>query len=60
MASGSAFLVLDDVKKARNKIVFWDDFLSIQKLKSLFIILLWIETKLFIENGPSTIVGFID
>ena len=35
-------------------------FLSIQKLKYLFLFLLWSETKLSIENGPSTLVGFID
>ena len=48
------------VWKTRNRIVFKDDFLSIQKLKYLFHFLLWSETKLSIENGPSTLVGFID
>ena len=48
------------VWKARNRIVFKDDFLSIQNLKYLFLFLLWLETKLSIENGPSNLVGFID
>ena len=48
------------VWKARNRIVFRDDIMSIQKLKSLFIFLLWMEAKLFIENGHPTLVGFID
>ena len=48
------------VWKTRNIIVFKDDFLSIQKLKYLFLFSLLSKTKLFIENGPSTLVGFID
>ena len=48
------------VWKARNRIAFKDDFLSIQNLKYLFLFLLWSETKFSIENGPSTLVGFID
>ena len=48
------------VCKARNRIVFKDDFLSIQNLKYLFLFLLWLEIKVSIENGPSTLVGFID
>ena len=44
----------------KNRIVFKDDFLSIQNLKYLFLFLLWSETKLSIENGSSTFVGFID
>ena len=46
--------------KARNRIVFKEDVLSIQKLKYLFLFLLWSETKLSIENSPSTLDGFID
>ena len=46
--------------KARNKIVFEDDVLSIQRLKSSFIYFLWSETKLFIKDGPPSLVGFID
>ena len=48
------------VWKARNRIAFKDDFLSIQNLKYLFLFLLWSETKFSIENGLSTLVGFID
>ena len=48
------------VWKVRNKIAFEDDVLSIQRLKSSFIYFLWSETKLFIKDGPSTLVGFID
>ena len=31
-----------------------------QILKFGFLFLLWLETKLSVENGPSTLVGFID
>ena len=48
------------VWKARNRIVFEEDVLSIQKLKYLFLFLLWSKTKLSIENSPSTLDGFID
>ena len=43
--------------KARNRIVFKEDFLSLQKLNYLFLLSLWLETKLSIENGPLTLVG---
>ena len=48
--------------KARNRIGFKDDFLSIQNLKYLFFFffLLCSKIKFSIENGPSTLVGFID
>ena len=48
------------VWKARNRIAFKDDFLSIQNLKYLFLFFLWLETNLSIKNGSSTLVGFID
>ena len=48
------------VWKARNSIAFEDDVLSIQRLKSSFVFLLWSETNLFIKDGPSTLVGFLD
>ena len=48
------------VWKTRNKIAFKDDVLSVQRLKSSFIFFLWSKTKLFIKDGPSTLVGFID
>ena len=47
------------VWKTRNKIAFKDDVLSVQRLKSSFIFFLWSKTKLFIKDGPSTLVGFI-
>ena len=45
------------VWKVRNKIAFEDDVLSIQRLKSSFIYFLWSETKLFIKDGPPSLVG---
>ena len=34
--------------------------LSIQRLRSSFVYFFWLETKLFIKDGPSTLVDFID
>ena len=48
------------VLKTKNKIAFEDNVLSIQRLKSSFVYFLWSETKLFIKDGPLTLVGFID
>ena len=48
------------VWKARNGIVFRDEALSIQKFKFYFVNLLWLETYLFLEDGPMTLVHFID
>ena len=48
------------VWEARNKIVFEEEVLSIQRLKSSFVYFLWLEMKLFIKYGPSTLVDFID
>ena len=45
--------------KARNDVVFRDEVLSIPKLKFSFINILWSETKLFIEDGSTTLVQFI-
>ena len=42
------------VWKARNRIAFEDNVLSIQRLKRSFVYFLWSETKLFIKDGPST------
>ena len=33
--------------------------LSLQKLKFSFVTLLWSETNLFLEDGPTTLVHFI-
>ena len=46
--------------EARNDIVTRGEFLSLQRLKSFFLLLLWSETKLFFANGPMTFVHFID
>ena len=46
--------------KARNTIAFKDCVLSIQRLKASFVYLLWLETKLWIKDGPSTLIDFID
>ena len=46
--------------KTRNSIAFEDVVLSIQKLKISFVYLLWLETKLWIKDGPSTLIDFIE
>ena len=46
--------------KARNKIAFEEEVLSIQRLKSSFVYFLWSEMKLFIKDDPSTLVDYID
>ena len=48
------------VGKTRNGIVFKDEVLSIQRLKSLFVHLFWSETKTFLVEGPMSFVHFID
>ena len=48
------------VWKARNRLAFKDDSLSIQRLKHYFILTFWAETKLFIDDCPLTIANFID
>ena len=48
------------VWKARNRLAFNDDVLSIQRLKYLFVFSLWSEAKLFIADCPLTLVSFID
>ena len=44
--------------KARNTIAFEDGVLFIQKLKVSFVYLLWLETKLWIKDGPSTLIAY--
>ncbi|KAJ9674048.1 hypothetical protein PVL29_023543 [Vitis rotundifolia] len=46
--------------KARNRIAFEDNVLSIQRLKVSFVYFLWSKTKLFIKSGHSTLIDFID
>ena len=51
------------VWKARDKIVFEKEVLSIQRLRSSFYFyfyFLWSEMKLFIKDSPSILVDFID
>ena len=48
------------VWKARNRIAFEDNVLSIQRLKASFVYLLWSKTKLFIKSGHSILIDFID
>lgn len=43
---------------ARNKIVFRDEALSMQKLKFAFVDPFWLETNLFLEDVPMTLVQF--
>ena len=48
------------VWKARNRLAFKDDDISIQWLKYSFLCSLWSEAKLFIVECPQTLVNFID
>ena len=48
------------VWKARNRLTFNDDVLSIQRLKCIFVFSLWSEAKLFIVDRPQTLVSVID
>ncbi|RVW31827.1 putative ribonuclease H protein [Vitis vinifera] len=47
------------VWKERNRLAFKDESLSIQRLKHSFILTLWAEAKLFIDDCPLTIANFI-
>ena len=39
---------------------FEDGVLSIQRRKASFVYLLWSETKLWMKDGPSTLIDFVD
>ena len=53
------FYIFWTVWKARNRLAFKDDVLSIQRLKYSFLSF-WSKAKLFIVDCPLTIVSFID
>ena len=48
------------VWKTKNKIAFKDEVLSIQRLKTSFLNSLWLGTKLFTKDGPSTFLELLD
>ena len=48
------------VWKARNDLIFRDEVLPLQKVKSFFVYLLWPETKMFSVDGPMALVHFFD
>ena len=48
------------VWKERNRLAFKDESVSIQRLKHSFILTLWAEAKLFIDDCPLTIANVID
>ena len=48
------------VWRVRKRIVFNIDVFFIQRLKSSFVCFLWLKTKLFIDDGPQTLVSFFD
>ena len=52
--------IFKTVWKARNRLTFNDDVLSIQRLEYIFVFSLWLEAKLFIADRPLTLVKFID
>ena len=58
MASRTFLLILVDVGHKWSG--FRDELLSIQKLQPYFISVLWLKAMLFVANGPSTFVKFIE
>ena len=48
------------VWKARNRIAFEGEELSIQKLKSSFVFYLWSEAKGCLDDVPQTFFSFLD
>ena len=48
------------VWKARNRIAFEGEELSIQRLKSSFVSCLWLEAKGCLDDAPLTLFGLLD
>ena len=48
------------VWKTMNRIAFEDNMLSIQRLKGSFVCFLCSEAKMFVKDGPSRLISFID
>lgn len=46
--------------KDRHRVVFKDDPFDVQRVKTDFMYLLWLETKYTLQDCPSSIDGFID
>ena len=59
MKAGSLFLFWA-IWKTRNIITFEDDVIPIQKQKGSFVCFLWLETILFVQNGPKMLCRYID
>lgn len=55
MTSGPVMFILDNWK-TRNMIVVKDEIFFVQRGKTSFVFLLWLETKVTIKDDPSTIV----
>ena len=54
-------IVLNNIeRKARNRIAFEGEELSIQRLKSSFISYLWLEAKGYLDDVPLTLFCFLD
>ena len=56
----SPFCISWTIWKARNKIAFEDNVLSIQGPKGSFVCFLWSETNMFVKDDLSRLIGFID
>ena len=57
---GGPLCIFWSVWKARNGIVFRDEVLSIQRLKSSFVYLFWLETKVYFVDGLTSLVHFFE
>ena len=57
---GSPLMYLLDSLDGRDKIAFKNEALSNQRLKNSFICNLWSWTTKFIDDGPLSLISFID